>query len=395
MLKGKTIVLGITGSIAAYKAADMASKLTQAGAIVNVIMTAEAMQFITPLTLRSLTGRPVVTSMWELSSEFSVEHVSLAEAADIFVIAPATANVIAKIAAGIADDMLTTSVLDTSAPILISPAMHSGMYENKITQENIARLQGRGFQFIGPSSGRLASGGSGSGRFIEVSEIISAIDKILAARSDLSGLHIVITAGGTQEAIDPVRCITNHSSGKMGYALAEAARNRGARVILITAPTSLPVPADIDIVPVISAEDMLKEVKKATRKSHALIMAAAVADYRPKEVAKNKIKRHGASRLTLELERTPDILAAVEGNFVKVGFAAESQKLMANARDKLRRKNLDMIVANDVTSKGCGFGSDNNQVIIIDRKGKTEELPLMSKKKLADKILDSIVRILP
>ncbi len=227
------------------------------------------------------------------------------------------------------------------------------------------------------------------------SEIISAIDKILAARSDLSGLHIVITAGGTQEAIDPVRCITNHSSGKMGYALAEAARNRGARVILITAPTSLPVPADIDIVPVISAEDMLKEVKKATRKSHALIMAAAVADYRPKEVAKNKIKRHGASRLTLELERTPDILAAVEGNFVKVGFAAESQRLMANARDKLRRKNLDMIVANDVTSKGCGFGSDNNQVIIIDRKGKAEELPLMSKKKLADKILDSIVRILP
>ena len=395
MLKGKTIVLGITGSIAAYKAADMASKLTQAGASVNVIMTAEAMQFITPLTLRSLSGRPVITSMWEPSSEFSVEHVSLAEAADIIVIAPATANIIAKIAAGIADDMLTTTVLATNAPILISPAMHSGMYENKITQENIAKLQGKGFHFIGPASGRLASGSSGRGRFIEVSEIISAIDRILAARSDLSGRRFVITAGGTQEAIDPVRCITNYSSGKMGYALAEAARNRGARVTLITAPTSLPIPADIDIVPVISAEDMLKEVRKATRRSHALIMAAAVADYRPKEVAKNKIKRQGASQLTLELERTPDILAEVKGNFVKVGFAAESQQLMANARDKLRRKNLDMIVANDVTSQGCGFGSDNNQVIIIDRKGKTEELPLMSKRKLADKILDSIVRILP
>lgn len=394
MLKDKNIILGITGSIAAYKAADLASKLTQAGASVDVIMTDEASQFITPLTMRSLTGRPVVTSMWELSSEFSIEHVSLAEAADAVVIAPATANIIAKIAAGIADDMLTTTVLATSAPVLLSPAMHSEMYENSITQINIARLKDRGFQFVGPAEGRLASGGSGRGRFVEVSEIMDAIYRILTKNSDLAGRHLAVTAGGTQEAIDPVRCITNHSSGKMGLALAEAARARGSQVTFITAPIGLQAPAGVNVVNVVSAEDMLKEVKGISRKIDALIMAAAVADYRPKRIARNKIKRHSAEYLTLELERTPDILAEVKGKFIRVGFAAETTGLIANARAKLKKKNLDMIIANDITREGCGFGSDTNQVTIIDKNGETEELPLMRKRQLADKILDRIVRIM-
>lgn len=395
MLQGKTIVLGITGGIAAYKSADLASKLTQAGAMVDVVMTAEAMEFITPLTLRSLTGRPVVTSMWEPSSEFSAQHISLAEAADVIVIAPATANIIAKIAAGIADDILTCTVLATGAPVLISPAMHTSMYQKSITQENIQKLKQRGISFIGPISGRLASGGTGEGRFIETGAIIEAIEKILSGLQDLSRRHIVVTAGGTQEAIDPVRCITNYSSGKMGYALAEAARDRGAEVTLITAPASISPPTGVNIINVVSAEDMLKVVKKATTTADALIMAAAVADYRPKNVAKQKIKRQNSSGLLLEMENTPDILGEVKGNFLRIGFAAESDNLIANAKNKLKSKNLDMIVANDVRVKNSAFGSDSNQVVLIDRKGKAVELPLMPKRKVADIILDAIVKLFP
>lgn len=393
-MKDKTIILGVTGSIAAYKAVDLASKLTQKGAKVDVIMTSEAQHFVTPLTFRSITGRPVITSMWELSTEFSVEHVALAEAADIVVIAPATANIIAKIAAGLADDMLSCTVLDTKAPILIAPAMHTEMYQNRVTQENIKLLKDRGIYFIGPVEGRLASGGMGIGRFIDVDEIIDEIEKILSISKNLLNRKIIITAGGTQELIDPVRCITNFSSGKMGYALAEAARDRGATVTLISAPTYLQPPSGVKIINVVSAEDMLNAVKQFSKDADALIMAAAVADYRPKEKRAEKIKRQKSDILILELERTPDILSLVKGDFIKIGFAAESQNLLQNAMQKLQKKKLDLIVANDITLKDSGFGSDNNKVTLIDRHGNIEDLPLMSKRKVAEKILDKLMQMI-
>jgi phosphopantothenoylcysteine decarboxylase/phosphopantothenate--cysteine ligase len=393
-LKGKTIVLGVTGSIAAYKAAELASQLTKVGAKVEVIMTDAATEFVTPLTFRNVTGRPVVTKMWELASEYSVEHVALADAADIVVIAPASANTIAKLAAGMADNMLTCTVLATKAPIIIAPAMDVNMYENPITQDNLAKLKARDFVIVGPESGRLASGKMGMGRFIEVNQIIGTICQVLGKKGDLAGKHIVISAGGTREPIDPVRCLTNYSSGKMGYALAEAARDRGAQVILVTAPAALPKPVGIGIVDVGTAEEMYQAIKKAIAQADALIMAAAVADFRPARVSKGKIKRQTKSSLTLELERTPDILGEVKGNFIRVGFAAESNNLIANAKDKLQRKQLDLIVANDITLAGSGIGADNNQVVIIGQSGKVEKLPLMPKREVADKILDRVVKLL-
>lgn len=390
MISGKTIVLGVTGSIAAYKAVELASQLTQSGAKVDVVMTKSATEFVTPLSFRSLTGRPVVTEMFELASEYSVEHVALAEAADIVVIAPATADIIARIAAGIADDMLTCTVLATRAPVIIAPAMNVNMYENTITQDNIDKLIKRGFIFVGPESGRLASGKVGKGRFVNIQKIIDAIDSPLGKKRDLSNKHILVTAGGTQEPIDPVRCITNYSSGKMGYALAEAARDRGAKVTLITAPTLLKKPEGIKVIDVSTADDMLKAVKKEAASTDVLIMAAAVADYRPARTAGQKIKRQNLASLNLELERTPDILGETKGEFMRVGFAAESENLVANARDKLKRKQLDLIVANDVTVADSAFGADKNQVVIIDKQGNIIELPLMLKRHLADKILDRI-----
>jgi len=393
-LEGKTVVLGITGSIAAYKAAELVSQLTQAGARVEVIMTAAATEFITPLTFRNITGRPVVTKMFELASEYSVEHVALAGAADVVVIAPATANIIAKIAAGIADDMLCCTVLATKAPVIVAPAMHAAMYENQATQDNLAKLKARGFTIVGPDYGRLASGGVGLGRLIEVNEILGVTYQVLGRSRDLAGRRIVVTAGGTQEPVDPVRCLTNRSSGKMGYALAEAARDRGAQVVLVSAPSALPKPADVDVVNVGTAQEMYEAVKKAVAKADALIMAAAVADYRPKKVSKSKIKRERASSLTLELERTPDILGEVKGKFLKIGFAAESENLVANAKGKLEKRQLDLIVANDITAKGSGIGADSNQVVIIDRKGKVEKLSLLPKREVADKILDKVAQFL-
>ncbi len=307
-LKDKTVVLGVTGSIAAYKAVELASQLTQAGARVEVIMTEAATEFIAPLTFRNITGRPVVTKMFELASEYSVEHVALAEAADVVVIAPATADIIARIAVGIADDMLCCTVLATKAPVIVAPAMHAAMYENQVTQDNLAKLKARGFIIVGPDYGRLASGGIGLGRLVDVNEILGTICQVLGRSRDLAGRRIVVTAGGTQEPVDPVRCLTNRSSGKMGYALAEAARDRGAQVVLVSAPTALPKPVGVDVVNVGTAQEMYEAVKKAVAKADALIMAAAVADYRPKKVSKSKIKRERASSLTLELERTPDIL---------------------------------------------------------------------------------------
>ena len=393
MLANKTIVLGITGSIAAYKAADIASKLTQAGAKVEVVMTESAAKFITPLTLRSVTGRPVVTDMFDIASQYHVEHVMLAQAADVVVIAPATANIIAKIAAGIADDTLTCTVLATRALIIVAPAMESNMFQNPVTQENLAKLKARGVTIIEPGRGHLASGKRGLGRLANTEKIIGTIRQVLGRSGDLAGKRIVVTAGGTQEPIDPVRHITNRSSGKMGYAVAEAARDRGATVSLITAPTSLPEPVGIEVIPVNTAAEMKEAVARAVAQADALIMAAAVADYQSKSVAKAKIKKESAS-LTLELVRTPDILAEVKGNFVRVGFAAESQDIVANARQKLEKKQLDLIVANDITDKESGFGVDTNKVTLIDREGKVEELPLLTKREVADKILDRVVELL-
>jgi len=393
MLTGKTVVLGITGGIAAYKAADIASKLTQAEAKVEVVMTESATRFIAPLTLRSLTGRPVVTSMWELASEFSLEHIALAEVADVVVIAPATANIIAKLAAGIADDMLSCTVLATKAPVIVAPAMHSEMFQNSITQENLAKLKARGFTIIEPAYGYLASGKIGVGRLAETETIISTIKQVLGRSGDLAGKRIVVTAGGTREPIDPVRHIGNRSSGKMGYAMAEVARDRGATVTLITAPTSLPEPAGIEVTHVETAVQMKEAVTKAVAEADALIMAAAVADYQPKSIAKAKIKKEAPS-LTLELVRTPDILTEVEGNFIKVGFAAESEDVVANAQQKLQKKQLDLIVANDITDKESGFGVDTNKVTIIDRDGKIEDLPLLTKREVADRILDKVVELI-
>ncbi len=393
MLANKTIVLGITGGIAAYKAADIASKLTQAGAMVEVVMTESATRFIAPLTLRSITSRPVVTDMFEPAAEFSLEHIALAEAADVVTIAPATANTIAKIAAGIADDMLTCLVLATKAPVIVAPAMNDNMFQNPVTRENLAKLKTRGFIIVEPAYGRLASGKMGWGRLAEVETIIGTVRQVLGRKGDLANKRIVVTAGGTQESIDPVRHIGNRSSGKMGYAVAEAARDRGATVKLITAPTSLPPPAGIEVIPVQTARQMKEAVARAVSQADALIMAAAVADYQPKNIAKAKIKKETPS-LTLELVRTPDILTEVKGDFIKVGFAAESEDVVTNARQKLKKKQLDLIVANDITDAKSGFGADTNKVTLIDRKGKTEKLPLLNKREVADKILDKVVQLI-
>jgi phosphopantothenoylcysteine decarboxylase/phosphopantothenate--cysteine ligase len=393
-MEGKTVVLGVTGSIAAYKAAELASQLTQLGAKVEVVMTEAATEFITPLTFRNITGRPVVAKMFDLASEYSIEHVALAEAADVVVVAPATANIIAKIAAGIADDMLCCTVLATKAPVILAPAMHEAMYENPVTQDNLDKLKSRGFTVVGPAYGRLASGAVGMGRLVDVNEILETIRQVLGRSCDLTGKRIVVTAGGTQESIDPVRCLTNRSSGKMGYALAEAARDRGAEVVLVSAPSSLPKLVGVGGVNVGTAQEMYEAVKKAVTKADALIMAAAVADYRPKKISKSKIKRERASSLILELERTPDIIGEVKGKFLRVGFAAESEDLVPNAKQKLGEKGLDLIVANDITAKDSGIGADNNQVVIIDRKGKIEELPLLPKREVADRILDRVVQLL-
>jgi phosphopantothenoylcysteine decarboxylase/phosphopantothenate--cysteine ligase len=392
VLTNKTIILGVTGSVAAYKAVELASKLTQAGAKVEVVMTEPATKFITPLTFRSITGRAVVTDMFDLTSQHSIEHVALGEVADVVVIAPATASIIAKMAVGIADDMVSLTVLATRAPVIVAPAMDVDMFANPITQENLARLKARGFIIVDPGHGRMASGKVGWGRLADTEKIMAAIEGALGARTDLAGKRLVVTAGGTREYIDPVRYIGNPSSGKMGYALAEAARDRGAKVTLITT-SSLPEPEGVTVVPVETAVQMKRAVDKAIAKADALLMAAAVADYQPKTTARAKIKKASPS-LSLELVRTPDILGEVKGNFIKVGFAAESDDLIANARKKLARKKLDLIVANDITDKKSGFGVDTNKVNLIDKKGKAEKLPLMSKREVADRILDRVVGML-
>ncbi len=388
-LADKHVVLGVTGSIASYKAVDLASKLVQAGALVDVIMTYGATQFVTPLAFRSITHREVVTDIYDVSSEFANEHVALARRADIVVIAPATVNCIAKLAAGLADDALTTTVIATAAPLLVAPAMDADMYAHQATQENLEKLRQRGVAIAGPAPGRLASGLVGMGRLVEPNDLLGHISATLGRAGDLAGRTIVVSAGGTQEPIDPVRVITNHSSGKMGYAVAEAARDRGARAVLVTAPTGLPNPPLVEVVNVLSAEQMTQAVKREVANADALIMAAAVADYRPASAAEQKIKKSD-DELTLELARTTDILDTARGDFVRVGFAAESENLVANATDKVIRKSLDLIVANDITDADSGFGSDTNRVVFVDRELKVEELPLLTKYDVGQRILDRV-----
>ena len=393
VLRDKNVILGVTGSIACYKALDLASKLVQERAEVDVVLTQEATRFVTPLAFRSLTHLPVVTDIFDPRSELAVEHVALAERADIVVVAPATAHCIARIAHGLADDALITTILATRAPLLLAPAMDGHMYDSPATQENLAKLRARGAAIIGPAEGRLASGLVGMGRMVEVGEIMGHICAILGKGGDLAGRTLVVSAGGTQEPIDPVRVLTNRSSGKMGYAVAEAARDRGARVVLVTASSSLPSPVAVDVKRVETAQQMRDAVLEAVAGADALIMAAAVADYRPASVSPLKVKKK-ADIWSLELQRTPDILREAQGSFIRVGFAAESERLLENARGKLEEKALDLIVANDVTVPGSGFGSDTNKVLIISRDEQVEDLPLMPKYEVANRLLDRVAALM-
>jgi phosphopantothenoylcysteine decarboxylase/phosphopantothenate--cysteine ligase len=393
ILPNKRIILGVTGSIAAYKAADLASKLAQAGAQVDVILTGAAEKFVTPLTFQSVTGRRAYTDGDLWGNEAHVLHVGLGHAADLLVIAPCTANTIAKLAHGQSDGLLAVTALATSAPLLIAPAMDGGMYDHPATQENIEILKKRGATFIGPAEGHLASGLSGVGRMLETPEVIGYIRILLGQNGPLARKKIVVTAGGTQEPLDPVRVITNRSSGKQGYALAQSALDMGAQVTLITTPTSLTHPTGAKVIRVETAKEMLTAVLAEASKSDALIMAAAVADFRPKDMAQDKIKKESGIP-QIELEATEDILKGVaeqraETNCprVVVGFAAESRDLLANAEHKLKSKGLDFIAANDVSASGAGFAVETNRVTLLFADGRNENLPLMSKTEVAEIIL--------
>ena len=391
-LAGRSIVLGVTGGIAAYKAVEIASRLKKAGAEVRVVMTRAAASFVAPLTFREITGQAVATSMWTEIPAHHVEHIALAELADLVLVAPATANFIAKAAAGIADDLLTTTVLATRAPLYIAPAMNTGMWENPVTQENVMRLCERGAQVIPPAEGLLACGTTGAGRLPEPEEIVAAVERHFAAAEILAGRRIIVTAGGTEEAIDPVRYLSNRSTGRMGYAVAAEAARRGAEVILISAPTHLDTPAGVRRVNVRSAREMHAAVMAEYETADAVVKAAAVADYRPAEIAPQKIKKSDGE-LTIHLTRNPDILMELgrkKTHQVLVGFAAETENVETYAQGKLAKKNLDFIVANNVAEKDAGFSVGTNRVKIFFKDGRAEEHPLMAKSELAGIILDRL-----
>ncbi|PKN05713.1 MAG: bifunctional phosphopantothenoylcysteine decarboxylase/phosphopantothenate--cysteine ligase CoaBC [Deltaproteobacteria bacterium HGW-Deltaproteobacteria-9] len=389
MLKGKHILLGVTGGIAAYKSAELIRLFIKTGCSVKVIMTRHATEFITPLTLQTLSGNPVFMDMFSLIRDHDIAHIALAEEADVLVIAPATANIIGKMAAGLADDLLTTVALATKAPVLICPAMNTNMYENAVVRENMRKLASRGCRIMAAGEGELACKTEGSGRLPDIQDILDEV-QILLTEKDLAGKRILVTAGPTREPFDPVRFITNYSSGKMGYALAIVARRRGAAVTLISGPTVLPVPSGVDFIPVSSALEMREAVMQHLKTADMVIKSAAVADFRPSTRADDKIKKKSGP-LTLTLERNPDILAEIgkkkEGRIL-IGFAMESEDLVENAKAKLIKKNLDLIVANDVKQSGAGFQTDTNIVKILDRAGGIEELPLMDKMEVAARILD-------
>lgn len=400
ILSGRRILLGVSGSIAAYKAAELASSLTKAGVEVDVLLSPAGGAFITPLTFQSLTARKAYTERDLWGDEAHVLHVGLAEAADLFVIAPATANTIAKIAAGQADTLISLAALAARCPILIAPAMDVGMYESEATQENVERLKGRGVHFAGPAEGRMASGLVGRGRFLEPDEIVGQIRQVLGLGGPLAGKKVVVTAGGTQEPLDPVRVLANRSSGKQGYALAQAAIDRGAQVVLVSGPTALEAPVGAQRVDIETADQLRAATLEAVQGASALLMAAAVADYRPARNEPHKIKRRGGVP-ELSLEPTEDVLGAVVDYRrqhgepgVIVGFAAESQDLIENARAKLHEKSLDLVVANDISAEDAGFAVDTNRVTLIDRDGQVEQLPLMSKAEAAERVLERVVRLL-
>lgn len=395
-LSARSIVLGVTGSIAIYKAVDLASKLTQAGAFVDVAMTPEAKKFVAPITFQSVTGRTAYDDMWNPGSDISELHVTLARRADLMVIAPATATMLARLALGLAEDLVSLTALATEARIIVCPAMDGNMWKHPATQAHVDTLWSRGVEIVGPEEGRLASGQTGTGRLSEVDKIMGAVRKVIGASSDLTGKKIVISAGGTHESIDPVRFIGNSSSGKMGFALAEAARDRGADVTLVAGPVALSDPYGVRVLRVTTASEMRDIVVPEAADADVLVMAAAVADYQSSEPVSDKIKREGREGLTLSLARTPDILAEVasRNGLVKVGFAAESQDLLANAAKKLKAKGLHLIAANDITAKDAGFNADNNRVVILDARGGSEELPLMPKYEVAWRILDRVSALL-
>ena len=392
-LSGKTVILGITGGIAAYKMANVASALRKTGAEVHCILTENATKFITPLTFETLTNNRCIVDTFDRNFQYDVAHVSLAKKADVMLIAPATANVIAKLAHGVADDMLTTTVLAARCPKLVAPAMNTGMLENPATQENLQTLRRYGFQIIAPVTGMLACKDVGSGKLPEPETLVEEVYRVIAREKDMAGLHVTVTAGPTQEALDPVRFLTNHSSGKMGYAIAREAALRGAEVTLISGPVSLEPPMHVRLVSVTTARDMLEAVQAALPQTDILIKAAAVADYRPASIADNKLKKKDGE-LSIPLERTEDILGWVaehrhEGLFV-CGFSMETENMLENSKKKLEKKNLQMIVANNLKTQGAGFGVETNVVTLITKDG-AKELPLMAKTAVAGKLLDEIL----
>lgn len=397
MLKGKKIVLGVTGGIAVYKAVDLVSRLRKQGAEVRVIMTEHAQKFVTPLTFKEISGNKVATSMWESNQEFNVEHIALANWADAFLVAPATANILAKMACGIADDLLSTTLLAAQAPIIVCPAMNTGMYENPITQDNIKKLADFGVTVMPPAVGVLACGTSGAGRLPEPQQIVEFVSAFFAKREgDLRGLKVLVTAAGTREPIDPVRFVGNRSSGKMGYAVAQMAAERGAEVLLISGPSALAVPANVKAIKVETTNEMLEACLEAYDKVDIVIKAAAVADYRPRDVADQKIKKKTDDALTVVMDKNPDILKTLgskKTHQVLIGFAAETQNLLANASEKIIKKNLDMIVANDVTAAGAGFNTDTNIVKLLYPSGEVLALEQMPKVAVANVILDQALKL--
>jgi phosphopantothenoylcysteine decarboxylase/phosphopantothenate--cysteine ligase len=398
MFSGKSILLGVSGGIAAYKAADLVRAFVKAGARVQVVMTANAQRFITPLTLQVLSEQPVAADLFDLEFESQIGHIQIARAAHLVVIAPATANVLAKAASGIADDYLSTVLLATTAPVLICPAMNTKMYEHPATRRNLEMLRRNGYHLLEPDCGFLACHEEGAGRLPDPRVILDAACRLLTPPT-LKGRRILVSAGPTWEPLDPVRFIANPSSGKMGYAVARMAAHRSAEVILVSGPTALPDPPLVQTLRVRSAQEMEREIVKRASHMDAVIMTAAVGDYRPARVAQQKIKK-GADELTLQLIKNPDILAALgrsrppDSRQVLVGFAAETEHLIEHAREKLNQKNLDFIVANNLTESGSGFGSDTNRVKIVDRSGAVEELPTLSKDEVAARILDRVESLL-
>ncbi|MGM9543471.1 MAG: bifunctional phosphopantothenoylcysteine decarboxylase/phosphopantothenate--cysteine ligase CoaBC [Romboutsia timonensis] len=397
MLKDKTVVIGVSGGIAVYKTLDVISRLRKLGVNVNVIMTKSATEFVTPLSFQSLSQNYVVCDMFEDPKTWDVEHISLAKRADVFLIAPATANVIGKIANGIADDMLTTTVMATKAKVLIAPAMNTNMYENPILQRNINTLKELGYNFVEPESGRLACGDTGKGKLASPETIVDEVVKLLSKEQDLKGKSIIVTAGPTVESIDPMRYITNRSTGKMGYSIAKEAIERGADVTLITGPTNLTPPQNLKkLVKIESAKDMYEAVLENLDENDVVIKSAAVADYKPKNYSNKKIKKSDDD-LVIELDRNKDIaqeIGKIKNNKILVGFAAETNDLIENASLKIKKKNLDFIVANDLTKEGAGFGVDTNIVKIIDKEGNITEYPKMKKEEVANIILDKIKELL-